>query len=278
MHGELEERGKFKTSTEVNYVSRGAGSPVLMIHGLAASLHDWDKLLPELVKAGYGGYALDLLGHGDSPKPRARKYQMVWLFDHLVQWIDSLQLTEPAVLIGHSLGGYLALEFARQYPSRVKSLVLVDPFYSRSQLPVFLRFIYRHPVLDGFVAGHTPEWLYRILIDIASMTMGHNNGTLHALPENVRVQTALDYTRTAPGVYNLPNTGSDLTSMLSSIKAPSLVVWGEQDQTLLPPTFQKLVKTLATATGVHIQGGHVPHQSNPEWFNARVLEFLRSLP
>src|SRR3990172_4590171 len=53
----------------VNYVQQGKGMPVILTHGMAASLHDWDDLLPELSGSGFAGYALDLLGHGDSHKP-----------------------------------------------------------------------------------------------------------------------------------------------------------------------------------------------------------------
>ncbi|MBI3737910.1 MAG: alpha/beta fold hydrolase, partial [Chloroflexi bacterium] len=72
---------KTEIPTTTNFISKGKGSPVILIHGLAASLHDWDFLLPELDKAGYAGYALDLLGHGESPKPDSREYEMDWLFD-----------------------------------------------------------------------------------------------------------------------------------------------------------------------------------------------------
>ena len=64
-----------------------------MIHGVAASLHDWDDLIPELAKDGYASYALDLLGHGDSPKLDSRAYQMDWLFEHFSNWMKSLHLT-----------------------------------------------------------------------------------------------------------------------------------------------------------------------------------------
>ena len=47
-----------------NYVKEGDGPPVILIHGLAASLHDWDDLIPELAANGYSAYAPDLLGHG----------------------------------------------------------------------------------------------------------------------------------------------------------------------------------------------------------------------
>jgi pimeloyl-ACP methyl ester carboxylesterase len=96
--------------TTANYINHGTGTPVIMIHGLAASLHDWNELIPELSGNGYASYALDLLGHGESPKLDSRAYQMDWIFEHFSNWMRSLRLTEPAILIGHSLGGYVALE------------------------------------------------------------------------------------------------------------------------------------------------------------------------
>jgi pimeloyl-ACP methyl ester carboxylesterase len=97
------------------------------------------------------------------------------------------------------------------------------------------------------------------------------------LPEHVRAQTAVDYTRTAPGVYNIPATLGDLTEHLPSISLPTLVVWGERDQTLTPSSFPKVVKNMPHAKGVSIPAGHVPHRSNAGEFNEMVLEFLKEL-
>ncbi len=140
-----------------------------------------------------------------------------------------------------------------------------------------MRFIYRYPGLSGFVTHNTPEWLLRVIIDISSLSMGHSAGGLHSLPEGVRAQTALDYTRTAPGVYNILNAELDLTYSLPSISMTSLVIWGERDQTLAPASFAKLVGMLPVARGRSIRAGHVPHQSNADWFNGLVLTFLSSL-
>jgi pimeloyl-ACP methyl ester carboxylesterase len=107
--------------------------------------------------------------------------------------------------------------------------------------------------------------------------MGHSAGALHSLPEHIREQTALDYKRTAPGVYNIPNVLGDLTEHLPSISLPTLVVWGDHDQTLAPDSFPKLVKTMPRAEGGIISAGHVPHQSNADEFNEMVLEFLKNL-
>ncbi|MDX1379056.1 MAG: alpha/beta fold hydrolase, partial [Anaerolineales bacterium] len=108
-------QSKIQNPASANFVQAGEGTPVVLIHGVAASLHDWDDLIPALTMNGCATYALDLLGHGDSPKPDSRAYHVDQVFDHFLDWMTSLRLTEPAVLIGHSLGGYLALEYARRF-------------------------------------------------------------------------------------------------------------------------------------------------------------------
>ena len=268
---------EFEIPNTANYVQQGDGTPVVMIHGVAASLHDWDDLIPMLAQNGYASYALDLLGHGDSPKPKTRAYHIDWVFEHFLHWITSLHLTEPAILIGHSLGGYIALEYARRFSAWTRGLVLVSPFYSRLQLPPLLRRSYSNRNLRGVIAEKMPQWMFRAIIDVTSRAMGHSAGALHSLPEHIRAQTALDYTRTAPGVYNIPNVLGDQTKYLSSISLPTLVVWGSQDQTLAPASFPKLVDALPRAEGRTIPAGHVPHQSNADEFNGMVLEFLNRL-
>lgn len=267
----------FVVPASANFVQQGSGAPVIMIHGMAASLHDWDDLIPELTANGYTSYALDLLGHGNSPKPDSRAYHIDWVFDHFISWMTSLRLTEPAILIGHSLGGYIALEYARRFSARTRGLILVNPFYSLLQLPLLLRRTYRHPTLSGLIAKRLPEWIFRVVVDLTSVSLGHSSGAIHSLPEHIRAQTALDYTRTAAGVYNIPNTINDLNGQTSSISLPTLVVWGNRDQTLSPASYPALVNKMPHAVGKSIQAGHVPHQSNAKEFNKMVFEFLDGL-
>lgn len=263
--------------TTANYINHGTGTPIIMIHGLAASLHDWNDLIPELSGNGYASYALDLLGHGESPKLDSRAYQMDWIFEHFSNWMRSLRLTEPAILIGHSLGGYVALEYARRVSAWTRGLVLVNPFYSRSQLPALLRTTYDHSNWSSLVVGRTPEWLFRFFVDLSSVATGHSVGSLHSLPEKTRAQTALDYKRTAPGVYHLPNAIADMTPHLHEINTPTLVVWGDRDQTLDAASFPRLVSRLPKARGEVLRAGHVPHQSHVPAFNELVMKFLKDL-
>jgi pimeloyl-ACP methyl ester carboxylesterase len=250
---------------------------VILIHGLAASFHDWDDLMPELAANGYAAYALDLLGHGDSPRLTSRAYQMDWVFEHFFKWMKSLRLTEPAILVGHSLGGHVALEYARRVSAWTRGLVLVNPFYSRTQLPFLIRKTYTLTNLSELLIGRVPESWFRFFIDVSSAAMGHSVGALRSLPERIRAQTILDYKRTAPGVYHIPSAISDITNSLCEVNTPALVLWGDRDKTLAPNSFLRLVKELPKARGEILHAGHVPHQSQAAVFNRIVLEFLKEL-
>ncbi len=264
---------------KVNFIRQGKGAPVVMIHGLAASLHDWDFLVPELVAGGYEACALDLLGHGDSGKPAGFDiYNIENVYGHMAGWIESLALRQPAVLIGHSLGGYLALDYALRFPERVRALILVNPFYSVRQLSSFLRLAFRRQLLNTAIIERTPYWLFRILIDVTSPQLGAGGKSVHVLPESVRIQTTLDYKRAAPGIYNIPRTMHDLTVELPRVTAPTLVVWGARDHTLARSSFPELVRRLPNAVGEEILPcGHVPHQCHADQFNRLVMEFLTGL-
>lgn len=265
--------------THTNFVQAGAGAPVVMVHGLAASLHDWDMLLPELVTRGYSSYAMDLLGHGQSPKPKQLEYYTSnSVFTHMRDWIDSLKLNEPIILIGHSLGGYMSLQYTLHNPDHVHALILVNPFYSQSQLPPMLRFFLRRPLLNTRVIERTPYWLFRMLIDVTSLQFGNSNEKIHKLPELVRIQTAFDHKRAAPEIYNIPRTLHELTPGLSRIPQPTLVIWGARDQTIDPKTFPSLVNSLPNARAeVMSVCGHVPHQCHAKEFNKKVFDFLNTV-
>ncbi|KAF0106242.1 MAG: alpha/beta hydrolase fold protein [Anaerolineaceae bacterium] len=264
---------------EVNFIRQGKGAPVVMIHGLAASLRDWDFLVPDLVAGGYEACTPDLLGHGDSVKPASLEdYNAKNVFGHMAGWIESLALREPAVLIGHSLGGYLALDYALRFPERVRALILVNPFYSVRQLSSFLQFVFRRQLLNTAFIEHTPYWLFRIVIDVTSLQLGAGGKSVHFLPESVRIQTTLDYKRASPGIYNIPRTMRDLTVDLPRITAPTLVLWGARDRTLAQDSFPELARLLPSAQGEKIPScGHVPHQCHAARFNRMVMAFLAKL-
>ena len=160
--------------SEVNSVSQGKGAPVIMVHGLAASLHDWDTLLPELAAAGFCWPRTRFARSRrelQTTKSRSITPATRSLHTCLAGLIRSTLMSLPS-LIGHSLGGYLSLQYTLQYPERVRALVLVNPFYTQSQLPPMLRFFLRRPLLNNTIIEHTPYWLFRLMIDVTSLQFG----------------------------------------------------------------------------------------------------------
>jgi pimeloyl-ACP methyl ester carboxylesterase len=251
-----------------------------MIHGLAASLHDWDDLLPELSDAGYAGYALDLLGHGESEKPiHARDYSLENAYADFSGWVDSLEKREPLILIGHSLGAGLSLMYAHRNPNRVKALAIVNPFYSMGQLPPILQRIFRRQLVNTSLIERTPYRVFRFIVDMTSFNYYVGQRETHVLPEHIRYQTALDYKRAASGIYNIPRTLHHADLDLSRVHQPTLLMWGGRDQTLAPDSFRELAQALPNVvkTEEFPVCGHVPHQCHPEQLNPVVMDFLRGV-
>jgi pimeloyl-ACP methyl ester carboxylesterase len=106
-----------------HYRSTGAGRPIVLLHGLASNAKWW-LLLEPLLSSEFRVLALDQRGHGQSDKPDAG-YDFATVVQDLADFVATLGLERP-VIVGHSWGGNVALEFATTHPEAVAGLVLVD--------------------------------------------------------------------------------------------------------------------------------------------------------
>jgi len=106
----------------IHYKTRGEGSPLVLLHGLFGSLENLGGLT-RLLAEHYAVFSLDLPNHGRSAHTDTTSLEAV--VDDVVDWMDSLSLTSAHIL-GHSLGGKVAMELALRHPERVTSLVVMD--------------------------------------------------------------------------------------------------------------------------------------------------------
>jgi pimeloyl-ACP methyl ester carboxylesterase len=256
----------------IHYKSLGEGPPVVLIHGMAGSLRQWDYLIPQLVNEGFSAHALDLLGHGESAKPpNPEEYHIEVIYQRMTCWIENLKLESPPILVGHSLGGYLSLIYARRHLEKVQGLVLTDPLYSPQQLSPVARWMRKWVKTGVQLLESVPAWT----IDMAFLWGEKFN---QPLPAEMRRQLAQDYKRTTPLVLNITKTVSDLTPELSKVTSPALVVWGAHDMTLAPGSFPRIVSALPKAESYTFQDcGHIPHLTQAPTFNRQVLDFASSL-
>ena len=257
----------------LHHVVDGEGPPVILIHGISASLADWWRLMPLLVDAGYQAIAVDLLGHGDSPKPEhPEAYTAERVYASLEDWIESLGLDSPFYLVGHSLGGYMSLTYALNHPERVRAMALINPLYTLDQLTRVLDLFMPLASIGVGLLKATPQWL-------VNSFLSYNDSFLTKLDSETRWAYARDIKRASPNFLRIPATAPDLTPSLPLIKPVTLVLWGVEDRIEKAESFSRLVSGLHNATGKGIEGcGHHPHQGKPDLVSRMLLDFFQVHP
>jgi pimeloyl-ACP methyl ester carboxylesterase len=244
---------------------------VIMIHGLGASKREWEEIAPRLRARGFKPLCLDLLGHGESPKPDdPGQYSAGTIFSGFREWLQKQRLQGPISIVGHSLGGYLALKFTLEHPDQVSSLVLVDPFYKPGQLTPALRSVHRNPEWSSRALRMVPQWLIRTVL-------GQKPSGAADFSIEIRDRIATDLKRASPHILNVSATLPSLEQDLSRVTVPALVVWGKRDLTLQPDTFLRLVELMPNAVARPFAGcGHQPHLARLDVFTRLVADFLIS--
>ncbi len=122
----MENRKSFNTGeVTLSYFEGPAnGQPLVLLHGLTLNNNEWATLLPELTRH-WHVYAPELRGHGQSGRAPDNQYRIVDYARDIIAFLK--QIGQPVVLIGHSLGGLVAILAAARYPEGVSALVLLDP-------------------------------------------------------------------------------------------------------------------------------------------------------
>ncbi len=258
------------TGPILNAEIEGEGQSVVLIHGLATSLRDWDHLVPDLLEAGFRVCRADLFGHGDSPSPGSpRLYNFKVVYGTLEEWIDSLDSGDPLLLVGHSMGGYMSLMYALRNSGRVRAMTLIDPLFSLKQLPSFMINTHRLSSIGAEMLRLAPGKL----VDVA---LGRGPTMEQDFSPATRARIVSDVKRASPYILNIPGTLPDLTNELEKIDPPCQVIWGEHDGLLDPDTFPPMVSAMPFAIGHLIPGrGHQPHLENGH-VNRLVIDFFNT--
>lgn len=252
------------------YQEMGKGRSVILLHGLAASHHDWKWLAADLINQGFKAYYPDLPGHGASPGPiDPNCFNVNFIIDRLISWIEQVEISLPLTLIGHSLGGYLCLGLVKYFGSHVTKLVLVSPLYTPNQIFILSRMALKYPILGELSLRLVKVPLITTYLKVTEPLYGK-------YPPEARLQTALDFKQTDPASMRYPNSIKDLSTELAEIHCPTLVIWGKHDSVLMPKFQSFLTGEIPKARGFTFENcGHEPHFTKMERFNPLVLSFLK---
>jgi len=240
---------------------------LLFLHGLGGGHHAWDRQLPFFAERGYAAHAWDQPGYGHSPL--VEPYDLEQVSQALKRLIESLG-GEPAILVGHSMGGFIAQEAYARFPQLVKALVLgftstgfgdrggefarqfitarvgaLDEGKSMHELAAQLMPTMRGPISDPEGLAHAQS----IMSGIAPATY----------------RKAVQLLSTFDGKKNLMN-----------IAVPTLLIAGSDDKTAPPEVMQRMGREIAGSEFVVLRGcGHLGPMDQPDAFNAVMESFLR---
>ncbi len=115
-------------ASELHVEESGSGDPVLLLHSSGMSGRQWKRLVPELVRKGLRAVVPDFTGHGASePWPEPKPFSFRTDVLRIVALLRQLENGGPAHVVGHSYGGFVALQVALAAPDRIRSLTLFDP-------------------------------------------------------------------------------------------------------------------------------------------------------
>jgi pimeloyl-ACP methyl ester carboxylesterase len=259
----------------IRYLTKGSGSPILLLHGLGGFLETWWYNIAPLSKH-YRVYALDLPGHGLSDRPKDC-YTVGQCTECLLGIIDALQL-DTVTLVGHSLGGAIAINITVTAPQRVANLVLVDSAGLSNDVPLAFR-VTTVPYLGDMVM----KLAWRLLSEQAVKNLFRNS----SLVSRETLATVLKVAQ-GPGIdaamlrilrYNVglirTHNESLMLDKLPLIKAPTLLLHGAEDRIFSldhAAHAQNLIPNANLVVFPHC--GHSPHIEKPAEFNNATIKFL----
>ncbi len=250
----------------IRYLKMGeAGEvPVLLIHGLGGDLNNWLFNQPALAQK-HTVYALDLPGHGGSTK-EVGSGDVGAMTAAVIGFLDALGV-ERVHLIGHSLGGAIALNAALEHPRRAATVTLISPAGLGTEADV--------SYIEGFIQAERRKEMKAVL------------GRLFANPETVSnemINNVLKYKRLegvtaalgtiAAAIFRDNKQALVLRDRLAEVTVPVQVIWGKQDS-VIPPS---QAVALPAAISVHLLSGagHMAHLEQPQEVNKLIERLVAS--
>ena len=260
----------------VSTLEAGQGSPILLIHGLGATKAEFLPTVAALADR-HRVIAMDLPGFGDTDKPFPAAYDAPFFASWAESLLDELGI-ERAHVLGHSMGGRVALEFGLRNPDRTQGLVLMTPsmaWLGSRRWANYLRLV--RPELGILQPAPRPivEEIVRRVVPGAA-----DEWTRAGIEEFLRAYLTprgrVAFYAAARNIYLEEPDGPDgFWTRLEALQGDALFVWGRRD-TLVPIGFQRHVqRVLPGSRHEVVDCGHVPQLECPTQTHEAIARFLR---
>lgn len=247
----------------IHYEVYGRGRPVILLHGWLGSWALWRETIEDLGKD-YRTYALDFFGFGES---RSREVSVDLYVDLVFEFMQKLGIPKAA-LVGHSMGGTVALGVAARYPNKVANVTVIGSPIVGSSLNVFLK-------LAGYARVASLSYSIPLVKDtlIYSLTrFGGRNGaaTYKMVREDAAKVAAYAFFQSIGTLAR-----ADLTDRLPLLEMPILGMYGRRDLIVNPNQGKLLMKHATSAREEWFEeAGHFPMMDAPDRFRHTLRAFL----
>lgn len=260
-------------SAQLYYETAGNGVPFVMIHAGVADSRQWNNEFAFFAR-NYQVIRYDMRGYGKSEPVDGEFSHM----DDLVAVLNALGLLEPVVIMGCSMGGGLAMDFALTHPSSVKALIMVGSGPSGLELdvPAPAKFADAEKAFEGGDLDLVCEIETQIWFDGMGRAPEQVNPSMRKLLYEMNRQ-ALAHEVKQLG-KRLPNTQTPAFDRLRDLKIPVLVIVGAHDTPYILAAADYMIEKIPFAQKMKIEdAAHLPNMDQPDEFQTIVTNFLEGL-
>ena len=254
----------------VHYEVDGRGKPLVFLHGWLGSWGVWrDTMLTISGLHQYKIYALDFWGFGDSAKKSSASFTISSYVFMVDQFMEIMGIAQAPV-IGHSMGGTVAINLALEHPSRVEKVVVIDAPMIGSSLNILLK-LAGHKFIASLVWSHLG--LLRLGLRICSSQWAEDGPKLYRMIEkDLSRMTVEAFWWSIASLREI-----NLKPYLSQIKVPTLAIYGKKDNVVNPSQATIIGEQVKDARVEWMNGSrHFPMLDEPERFISVLLDFLAS--
>jgi len=255
-------------SSSLTFTDEGQGLPLVLLHGFPLDKHMWDAQVSEL-SAHWRVIAPDLRGFGQSRSQGP--FSIADLADDVHITLSQLAAL-PCVLAGLSMGGYVALAFARKYLSDLRGLILVD---TKAEGDTPEQREGRAKMIDLVHREGAKAVADQMLPKLVAEDVPH---TRPAIAAAVRKMAELCPPTTIEHALAAMRDRPDQSPYLGSVKIPTLIIVGDVDAITPPPVAQKMQQGIPNSELVVIKGsGHMSTMEQPAQVNQAISRFMKRL-